>query len=51
MLDILKQDNLFFKVFYYLNYRLKESTDWTVAKIKAGALRKFIDKRLGPGKG
>lgn len=46
MLDILKEDNLFFPVFFYISTRLEESKQYTIAKIKQGAKKKFIDLNM-----
>lgn len=46
MLDILKVDNLFFNVFFYITVRLEESKEYTIAKIKEGAKKKFFDLNM-----
>lgn len=46
MLDILKEDNLFFNVFFYISVRLEESKDYTIAKIKQSAKKKFFDLNI-----
>jgi hypothetical protein len=46
MLDILKQNNLFFNVFFYISIRLEESKEYIISKIKSGARKKFIDVNM-----
>jgi hypothetical protein len=51
MLEVLKRENLFFPVFLYLKKRLVESKNFTVAKVKEGARKKFIDLHIKTERG
>jgi hypothetical protein len=46
ILDILKKDDKFFPVFYYIKQRLGVSKSYLLMKIKMGAKAKFISKRM-----
>ena len=49
MLDLLKKDNAFFKVFYYLKMRMQYSKNYLLEKIKQTAKDKFLKEHMtGP---
>jgi len=46
MLEILKGENRFFTVFYYIKQRLHYSKNYLIEKIKYGARKKFINLNI-----
>jgi hypothetical protein len=46
ILALLRKDDLYFKVFYYLKTRLNLSKTYLIEKITSGARQKFIKSRM-----